>query len=332
MNLRHLRESAIELIPQLAGRRITVIGDLILDRFIWGEVRRISPEAPVPVVEVVRESQSPGGAANVAMNLRSLGAVVEVVGLVGRDREADELQLLLKKAGVSSRFVIADAGRPTTTKTRIIAHHQQVCRCDREHRQAVSEETVQALQGAALTAMKAAEAVILSDYAKGVVSPALVEAATESARARGILVATDPKRRDFTVYRNSVAITPNRREAEEATGVELTGEAAVREAALRIRHAVGASYVLITRGEEGMSLLVDDRLEHFPAQAREVFDVTGAGDTVIAAFTLAMAVGASPELAAYLANLAAGIVVGKLGTASVTPGELLTALEAPDTA
>ncbi|GAB4239361.1 MAG: hypothetical protein Kow00109_14180 [Acidobacteriota bacterium] len=326
MDLRGLRRPAIELIPRLAGRRIAVIGDLILDRFVWGEVRRISPEAPVPVVEVVRESQRPGGAANVAMNLRSLGAEVELVGLVGRDREADELRLLLNQAGVSSRFVIADTERPTTTKTRIIAHHQQVCRCDRESRHAVPAETARDLQAAAVAAVEPAEAVIISDYAKGVVNPPLLAAVTDRARARNIPVATDPKRRDVSVYRNSTAITPNRREAEEATGLELTDATAIAEAAKRIREAVGAAYVLITRGEEGMSLLVGDRLEHFPAQAREVFDVTGAGDTVIAAFTLALAGGASAELAAYLANLAAGIVVGKLGTAAATPAELLAAL------
>lgn len=322
-----LQKSCLDLLPQLAGRRIVVVGDLILDRFVWGDVKRISPEAPVPVVEVIEETDRLGGAANVAQNLVALGARVQLVGVVGKDQEGRRFRRMLRRHGIPDEFVWVDPQRRTTTKTRIIAHHQQVCRFDRETPPDAGANSQTALSARVVAALREADAVILSDYAKGVVTRPLVEELAKHCRARDLFLAADPKRRDFRLYRDVSLITPNRREAEEATGVEIRVDGDVLQAARQIRRLTRCRAVLITLGEAGMALLDNTRLHKFSAAAKEVFDVTGAGDTVVAVCTLAVAAGGTLQQAAFLANHAAGIVVGKLGTAWVETTELAGTLQ-----
>lgn len=321
-----LQKSCLDLVPHLAGCRIAVIGDLILDRFIWGNVKRISPEAPVPVVEVAKETDHLGGAANVAQNLVALGARVHLVGVVGRDAEGRRLCRLLQQHGISDEFLCVDSQRHTTTKTRIIAHHQQVCRFDRETPSEPPTNLTTSLLERAEAAVNQADAAILSDYAKGVVRRPLVEELVKHCQARGLFLAADPKHQDFRLYRDVSLITPNRREAEEATGIQIRDDQDLLQAARQIRRITRSGAVLITLGEAGMALLDNTRIRKFSAAAKEVFDVTGAGDTVVAVFTLAVAAGGTLKQAAFLANHAAGIVVGKLGTAWVETQELIETL------
>jgi D-glycero-beta-D-manno-heptose-7-phosphate kinase len=307
---------------------VGVLGDLILDEFIWGRVDRISPEAPVPVVEVTRESESLGGAANVAANIVALGGRAELVGLVGDDAEGDRLlkQLAAREIGITG--VIRWPGRRTTTKSRLIAHHQQVCRFDRESRAPLPESLADRLRQEAAEAASRTLAFVISDYAKGVVTPSVVSALIKSTRRLGRLVAVDPKQRDLALYyRGAELVTPNQKEAAQAAGIDIADDSSLEMAAAFVKQATHARYALITRGEEGMSLYDGNGLRHFKAAAREVFDVTGAGDTVIATLTLALASGAPIDDAVILANLAAGIVVGKVGTAVPTPEELLSAID-----
>jgi len=318
------------VLERFSDQRVAVIGDLILDEFIWGRVDRISPEAPVPVVEVTRESEHLGGAANVARNLVSLGGRVRLVGILGDDAAGRRFLGHLDDGGIDGSGIVSDSTRRTTTKSRIIAHHQQVCRFDREGRRDLDEATARRLEEQALKALDGVDAVVISDYGKGVVSRGLVRAVVDRAREKSMFVAADPKRADFSAYEGVSIITPNLKEASRASGVEITSEELLMEAAKRIQAVCRGEHVLITRGEEGMSLLTGGRMEHFAAVAREVFDVTGAGDTVIAALTLAFSSRATPADAAVIANHAAGVVVGKLGTATVSVEELQAALQADD--
>jgi D-glycero-beta-D-manno-heptose-7-phosphate kinase len=316
-------EAVIDVFPTV---RIAVVGDLILDSFIWGKVDRISPEAPVPVVEVVQETECLGGAANVARNLAALGAQPVLIGVVGADSAGRRFLELLGEDGIDGGGVVVDSSRRTTAKSRIIAHQQQVCRFDREDRTPPTGARLEEVRRRALESLHALRAVIISDYAKGMVSSALTEPLIRSCRSEGIIVAADPKVRDLEPYRGVDVITPNRHEAELASGVSIVDRDSLGHAARIVQERCSARQVLITRGEEGMSLLDGDGLHDFPAAGREVFDVTGAGDTVIAAFALALAAGATPPEAAFLSNHAAGIVVGKLGTATLTRDELRRAL------
>jgi rfaE bifunctional protein kinase chain/domain len=316
-----------EIIDGLPGLRVAVVGDLILDEFIWGRVERISPEAPVPVVEVTRESQRLGGAANVAVNLAAVGAIPALFGAVGTDNAGDRFLRRLSSLAIDASSVVRDPKRRTTTKSRIIAQHQQVCRYDREDRDPPTEAVSAEILRRTLENPSRVSAVVVSDYAKGVVTRELVDAVVRAFRGRGVFVAVDPKSRDLSLYRGASLITPNKREAEEATGIEIRGEATLRLAAESIRVTTGAEGVLITRGEAGMSLLEGESLTHFPTMAREVFDVTGAGDTVVAVVAAAVAAGATVAEAAVLANHAAGVVVGKLGTASASIEELRASLD-----
>ena len=320
---------ARRLLTRMRGRRVLVLGDVMLDEFLWGKVARISPEAPVPVVEVQRESYHLGGAGNVACNLRALGGEVVVAGVIGRDPAAERLRAALRTAGVESALVVADSGRPTTVKTRIVAHHQQVVRADRE----VSDEVPAALERRILDRVRArlpdCAAVIVSDYQKGVVTGNVMKAVRDMARRRGLPVLVDPKVRHFALYRGATVVTPNQLEAEQATGRRLRDEVGLRAAGEQLLRLLRSEAVLITRGEQGMSLFVRGRPPvHIPTAAREVFDVTGAGDTVIATLALALCAGAGMADAAALANYAAGVVVGKIGTATASPDEVLAALEA----
>jgi D-glycero-beta-D-manno-heptose-7-phosphate kinase len=319
--------SARPLIERFGRMKALVLGDLMLDHFIWGSVSRISPEAPVPVVEVSRETEVPGGAGNVAVNMASLGATVFLVGLLGEDEAADRLAAKFSPR-VHTDCALRTADRPTIVKTRIIAHNQQVVRFDRERRGAVTNGILRSLWSNIEEVLPEVDVVVISDYAKGVVEPSLVKQLFPAARRRGIPVAVDPKPENFNLYRRATCVTPNLHEAMECGGVKrLDGEADVEALGRALLKKSGADSILITRGEKGMSLFEKDKpVHHIPTRAREVYDVTGAGDTVISTLSLALAAGAPARIAADLANFAAGIVVGKLGTATVSPQELLGAL------
>ena len=317
------RSRADQLISSFAGKRILVLGDMMLDEFIWGKVRRISPEAPVPVVEVARESYHLGGAGNVAANIRALGANPVPIGLVGDDHSAHRLSSLFQDGGIEASGLVAEAGRPTTVKTRIVAHNQQIVRADRENRTPLTAERNNALLAAFLKWLSTCVAVVVSDYDKGVVNRQLLSQALPAAQEAGIPVLLDPKVYQADYYRPITLITPNQREAELITGVSIDDARQLEVAGRQLLERFQCPYALITRGEEGMSLFSREGSHHLPTFAREVFDVSGAGDTVIGTLALAIAAGATMEEAAILANHAAGLVVGKVGTATITQQELL---------
>ena len=323
------RKRAEQILAAARQRRIVVLGDVMLDEFIWGDVSRISPEAPVPVVDVKRESTHLGGAANVLANLLSLGADGSVVGLIGHDYAADRIRLSLKEKSANQRdeYLVAADGRPTTIKTRIVAHHQMVVRADRENRTPVNGEIEQRIISMAIAALENAHALVVSDYDKGVVTRRVLESVLPEAYQR-MPVLIDPKLRNFDWYRPATLVTPNHHEAFRLTGVEDSAEEPLQTAASRIREILSCDAVLITRGDRGMVLFERDNPPvRVKTAAREVFDVTGAGDTVIAMLALGLAAGASMTEAALLANQAAGIVVGKLGTATATKDEILDSIE-----
>ena len=320
-----------EALASARGARIAVVGDVMLDVYVWGDVRRISPDAPVPVVDVRRRSHGCGGAANVAVNLAVAGARVALVGATGADHERDLVLALLAEHGIAADGLIADPARRTTTKTRVLARGQQLVRLDHEDRAPLGGPPRAALDAALDAALGDARAVVVSDYAKGVVDRETVARAVAGARRRSpaIPVIVDPKSADFGIYAGCTAITPNRAEAEAASGRRIESDEDVAAAAARLHEAADASLVLLTRGERGLSLSRrDGAVTHVAAGAREVFDVTGAGDTVLAYFTLGLAGGATPENAAALANAAAGVAVGKVGAGPVRPHEALAALGA----
>ncbi|MFB3142204.1 MAG: D-glycero-beta-D-manno-heptose-7-phosphate kinase [Acidobacteriota bacterium] len=315
-----------KVVQQFSDQPILVVGDLMLDRYVWGRVERISPEAPVPVVEVVKETVHLGGAANVAYNLAVLKARPLLVGVVGRDEAGDRLVEELHRQEISSEGIVRDKGRSTTIKTRIIAHNQQVCRTDREDKTPLSQGTVDQMRSAYQPLLEQAKGIILSDYAKGACSEALVVDLIQEARQAKKFLAVDPKAGDFSVYRGASIVTPNKKEAVRASGVEIVDEASFIQAGEKLLEVTASDYLLITRGEEGMTLFDGKEHSHIPTVAREVFDVSGAGDTVIASLTLAVAAGASILDAAILANHAAGVAVGKLGTAAASGEEILSSI------
>jgi len=307
-------------------RRVLVLGDVMLDEFVWGRVSRISPEAPVPVVQVTGQSFHLGGAGNVAASVRSLGGRAVLAGVVGEDAAGERVEESLATAGVSSCLVTLGKERPTTVKTRIVAHGQQVVRTDREDAADVPADAETALVESVRRELPTCGALVISDYQKGVVTPTLLKRVLPLAKRRGVPVLVDPKVRHLRLYRGVTVVTPNQLEAEQATGLRLRGLAEVAAAGRRILEHLGCRAVLVTRGEHGMSLLEKGRPPlHVPTAAREVFDVTGAGDSVIATMALALAAGASLPEAAVLANCAAGVVVGKVGTAQASPAEVLAA-------
>jgi len=316
-----------QLLNRFAANTIVIVGDVMLDEFIWGKVQRISPEAPVPVVEVLDETYHMGGSANVAANIRGLEGTPIPIGVLGRDSAADRVLDLLRQSGIEVSGLVRD-DRPTTLKTRIIAQNQQVVRTDRESRKALSPQVNADLASAFLRHLPQAKAVIVSDYDKGVVNRELLSAILPKARNAGVPVFLDPKVPHADYYRPITLITPNQREAELLTGTAIEDERGLEDAGRRLLGKFECEYALITRGEEGMSLFSGSGSRHLPTFAREVFDVTGAGDTVIATLALARAGGATMEESAILANHAAGIVVGKVGIATVSQSELLTDFEA----
>jgi D-beta-D-heptose 7-phosphate kinase/D-beta-D-heptose 1-phosphate adenosyltransferase len=323
------RARAQRLLAAMAGRRVVVVGDVMLDEFLWGRVARISPEAPVPVVEITSQTFHLGGAANVAGNVRSLGGATAVAGVVGGDDAGRRLRDALHEGGVEDALAVDGAGRPTTHKTRIIAHHQQVVRADREDAEEIGSALEDALAEALARSVAGAGAIILSDYQKGVVTRRLMKIVLAAARRAKIPLLVDPKVRHFALYRGASVVTPNQTEAEQATGVRIRDGASLHEAGRKILAALRCRAALITRGEHGMALFERDmKPVEIPTAARQVFDVTGAGDTVIATLALALAAGARLPEAAMLANYAAGVVVGKIGTATASPEEVLAAIPA----
>lgn len=319
-----------DLLAVFPSRRILVIGDLMLDHYIIGDVHRISPEAPVPVVQATEERHVAGGAANVAHNLAAAGAGAAVFGTLGDDEHGRVLSAILEGNGVASRRCPRRAGTPTIVKTRVVARHQQLCRIDHEGPRGLYDPLAEPEGEAALAAAVAdADAVIISDYAKGVVTPALLNRVRELTQAKGILLAVDPKPSRRLDLRGAGLLTPNRHEALQLAGLaepSLGDAYPLAEICARIHAEFSPGVLVITLGADGMAVSRGGVVEAvLPTNAREVFDVSGAGDTVVAFLTAALASGASPVEAARIANLAAGVVVSKMGTATVTPGELLAA-------
>lgn len=318
----------IAILNDFKKATVLVIGDLVMDHFIWGKVRRISPEAPVPVVEVNSENLMLGGAANVVNNIHSLGGKVLVCGVVGRDDMGKNLVHELRLKGIHSDGVIVEENRPTSVKTRIIAHSQQVVRFDREKRDKIELDTVKTIVDYTKEKINAVNAIVISDYAKGVISEELIEEVITIAKKKGRPVAVDPKVGHFDYYKYATIVTPNNDEASQASGVDIENNSSLLRAGEVLLNKLGSDAVLITRGEHGMSLFENGGgITHIPTVAKEVYDVSGAGDTVIGTVALAIASGADFKEAAVMSNFAAGIVVGKVGTATVTPKELKGAME-----
>ena len=319
-------------IPAFAGKRVVVLGDLMLDRYLAGEVERISPEAPVPVLTVQSERDVPGGAANVAACLYALGAGVIPCGLIGCDEDGAKLEGHFRSLGLDTSALVKTPLRPTTRKTRVIAGRQQIVRIDREDKShcgpALIEEVIAAFDGIFFDAVDAVDGVIISDYGKGLLLPALIEHAIARCQASKIPLAVDPKLEFFKYYRGVTLITPNTKEASESAGLPVRDTATLLAAGEAIRAAIDPEILLITRSEHGMALFERGRAPvEIPTRAREVFDVTGAGDMVIAVAALALVSGASAYEAASLANIAAGLEVQKSGCQTVTPAELMAALD-----
>jgi D-beta-D-heptose 7-phosphate kinase/D-beta-D-heptose 1-phosphate adenosyltransferase len=320
-----------QILDRASSRQITVIGDLMLDEFVWGKVGRISPEAPVPVVEVTGESFYPGGAANVARNLREFVDRVAIIGLLGKDRSGQQLRELLSDQKIDTSDTVEEAAFHTIVKTRIIARHQQVVRVDRERFVGPSAPQIKEVVAAVRKNIPKTDAIIFEDYGKGFLSTELVSQIADAARSAGKIVAADPNPRNLVQWRGLTVIKPNRTEAFLAAGilghdadVSPSQDVDLKRTGETLLTKWEAENVLITLGEQGMMLFQEKEAPHYiPTKAREVFDVSGAGDTAIALFTLGLACGATPTEAAEIANHASAVVVSKLGTATVTRDELI---------
>lgn len=312
-----------KIISNFKDSKVLVIGDLVLDEFVWGDSSRISPEAPVPVVLVERESFMPGGAANVANNISSLGAKAFLVGVVGKDERGRQLENLLKGKDVDIEGIISDGTRPTTLKTRVVARHQQVVRIDRENATPINDGVNKELVDYVKEKIDEIDGIIIEDYGKGVITPKLLREILPLAKRHNKVITVDPKEEHFSYYKGVTAITPNRKEAESAAGIKSKDEESLNKIGKILVEKYGLKVALITLGEHGMRLFErGNKIIHIPTVAQEVFDVSGAGDTAIAAFTLALAAGARTVEAAHISNFAAGIVVGKVGVATASQTEL----------
>lgn len=320
--------AATDVIAAFAGQRVMVIGDVMLDVYVHGDVSRISPEAPVPVLEIRERILRAGGAANAAANVASLGGVPVLAGVAGEDESKGALVALLAAQGVETHALIVSSDRPTTTKTRIVARGQQIVRLDHEVSAPLEPELEARLIAAVESEMVGARACIVSDYAKAVVSERVAQAAIQAARRAGCPVIVDPKARSFAKYRGATVVTPNTRELELASGRSpVHTDAEVKGAVEAVLPSLDGAALLVTRGALGVSLFSPDRSPlHMPAMAKAVYDVVGAGDTVVSTLALSLAAGAPIEIAVDVANRAAGIVVSKPGTATVAPRELQEAL------
>ena len=322
-----MRPAQIEtFLARLPDLRILVIGDLMLDEYVWGRTERISPEAPVPVVDVVCGDLRLGGAGNVVNNLLTLGCKVEVISVLGEDEDGISLRLMLEKKKIGTSGIVFEQLRTTSRKTRVLAGNQQMLRIDRESRETITAETQALLIGRLREMVTSCQVVLVSDYLKGLLTESFLKEIIAVGKAAGVPVVIDPKGDNFDKYKGATLLTPNRKEAQIASGVVITDQQSLLRAGRLLQTRLDLDVLVLTRSEEGMSLFFGDGSEtHLPTQAREVYDVSGAGDTVLSLLGLGLAAGLSIADAASIANLAAGIVVGKVGTSTVTPEELLDA-------
>ena len=322
-----MKQQLLKIIGKFKGKKILVIGDIMLDKYIWGDVSRISPEAPVQVVNVLRETYEAGGAANVANNISALGGKAFMVGIAGNDEAKEILLNELNKKGIRTDGILMDNDKPTTQKIRILGRGQQLLRVDYENRQHVHNDIEKAMIDFLEKNIKDADIVIISDYAKGVITPRLSGRLVQMAAKMKKQVIVDPKPKHSSLYLNVTLVTPNSAEASEMSGIEDGSDDSVLEMGAKILKMLKTN-VLITRGEKGMSLFQKDgNIKHIPAKAKEVYSLIGAGDTVVAVIALALASEATLEEAAMIANIAAGIKVGKIGTASVSIDEIKKEIE-----
>jgi len=319
-----------ELLGAFQHRRIIVFGDLMLDRYLWGSVARISPEAPVPVVEVQSESERLGGAANVAHNVLSLGAEAIPVGVVGSDTMGENLRRIMRQNGFPVEGILVDPRRPTTVKTRVIAHNQHVVRFDHEGRTPIDEEAQQRILALLSDLIPSADAVLVEDYNKGLIVTPVIHEVRRLCSRHGKILTVDPKFDHFFEYEEATLFKPNRKETEAILGMKLETDEAVRRAGAVLLDRLRPENLLITLGERGMMLFErgDDRVTHVPTRARKIHDVSGAGDTVIGTITVALAAGASVLEAATLANYAAGVVCGEVGIVPIDREKLRQAVVA----
>jgi rfaE bifunctional protein kinase chain/domain len=318
-------KSFLEVVTEFAKKELLVIGDLMLDRFIWGDVERISPEAPVPVLRVTSESLRLGGAANVIHNVRSLGGRVTACGIVGEDTAGRRVLQELRRVGASTAGIVPDRRYQTIQKTRVIARprHQQIVRLDRENHEAIAEHCLKRLREFVAQRADRYDGIVISDYGKGVIHDGLLSLVGQLARQKKMICVIDPKKENYSRYCFPTLVTPNKDEASQASGVAIHDDATLIAAGRRLVKKWQAQAVLITRGPEGMSLFRSrGSIKHFPTEAREIFDVTGAGDTVVAVCALALACGSGFEDAAVMANVAAGLVGDEVGTVAVAVEKL----------
>jgi rfaE bifunctional protein kinase chain/domain len=315
-----------ELLHSFKGKKVAVVGDLMVDRYYWGHVSRISPEAPVPVVEVVEEQVRLGGAANVANNIQTLGGEPMLVGLIGKDHPGDVFVEILKERNLPSKGIVIDPSRPTTIKTRVIAHAQHVVRIDNESKSECPEHIRHLIVDAVKYNIHELDAIIIEDYNKGVVTKEVIHELIAVAKKYNKIITVDPKLNNFLEYKHVTVFKPNRREVEDAIGGRLKTQGDVEKAGKYLLESLQAENVLLTRGEEGMTLFESNgQVDHVPTQANNVQDVSGAGDTVISTLTMALASGANIREAATMANCAAGVVVGSVGIVPILPQELIDA-------
>ena len=322
------KKEILKIVDEFSKKKILVIGDLMLDKYIWGAVERISPEAPVQVVTVKKETYAPGGAANVAMNLTSLSGKTYLVGIVGKDESNKKLISILKKKGIATEGILVDSKKPTIQKIRIIGHNQQLLRVDYEDKEYINSDDEKKVLKYVNSIIKEVDAIIISDYTKGIITKSLMQEIIKKAKENNKKIIVDPKPKHTEFYKTADLVTPNNNEACEMLGIEAKNHN-LNEIGTELAKKLNTT-VLITRGEKGMTLFEEKKATDIPTKAKEVYDVTGAGDTVIAALGLSIAAGASIEKAAHIANHAAGITVGKVGTTSVTIGELKEAIEDDD--
>ena len=327
MNISISEKRITSLFENFNNKTIAVIGDLMLDRYFWGSVTRISPEAPVPVVEVESEQGRLGGAANVAKNIKSLGGTPFLIGVVGNDNSGKQLIDIVRESGFPADGILSDHSRPTTVKTRLIANDQHIARVDRESRAEISFTIQNQIIETLLRNINSIDGIIIEDYNKGVIVKTLIKQIIDVAKEHGKIITIDPKFHNFFEYKNVTVFKPNKKEVEEALGKQLKTEQDVLEAGKQLLEKLKAENVLLTRGPQGMSLFESNgEITHIPTKALSVSDVSGAGDTVIATMTLSLAAGASVSESAVLANHAGGIVVGYVGIAPIQKEELFNSV------
>jgi D-beta-D-heptose 7-phosphate kinase/D-beta-D-heptose 1-phosphate adenosyltransferase len=319
----------LDLLGRVAATRLLVVGDAMLDHYVFGDAARLSPEAPVPVVRVERDVLRPGGAANTAVNVRALGAEAELAGVAGDDENGRALSRLLEEEGVDPGGLVVAAGRPTTWKGRVVARQQQLVRLDREHDGELSPQLEDELLSRFAAGLGRADGVVLSDYGKGAVTARVAAEVIAATTEAGKVVCVDPKENHFALYRGVTSITPNHHEAAVATGIRAADDPDLERTGAALLEMLSSDSALVTWGERGMVLFAaDGSVERIPTRAREVYDVAGAGDTVVATFAAALAAGGTHLASAQLANFAASVVVAKVGTATATPEEITRAVEA----